>query len=181
MTLRRATLYIGGGTLLVAWFSSAASMSLGRNSRRPSTDRRDTSSRTDALAISVQTQARRLAQRLATAPAPQQPVRNPFAFGALPVVRRATPLRMAAPESEPAPLAAAVVEPALVLVGLAERRTGDGVVRSAVISSDGQDLIMAEVGTVLLSQYTVTSIGNDAVELRETSTGRSRRLSLERP
>jgi hypothetical protein len=181
MTLRRATLYIGGGTLLVAWFSSAASVSLGRNSRRPSTADRDTSARTDALAVSVQTQARRLAQRLATAPAPQQPTRNPFAFGALPGVRRATPARMAAPEPEPAPLAAAIVEPALVLVGLAERRTGDGVVRSAVISTDGQDLIMAEVGTVLLGQYTVTSIGNDAVELSETSTGRSRRLVLQNP
>jgi hypothetical protein len=55
------------------------------------------------------------------------------------------------------------------------------VVRSAVITSDGQDLIMAEVGTVLLGQYTVTAIANDAVELRETSTGRSRRLSLQRP
>jgi hypothetical protein len=181
MTLRRATLYIGGGTLLVAWFSSAASVPLGRNPRRPSTANRDTSPRADALAVSVQTQARRLAQRLATAPAPQQPTRNPFAFGALPVVRRATPVRMAAPEPEPAPLAAAIVEPALVLVGLAERRTGDSVVRSAVISTDGQDLIMAEVGTVLLGQYTVTSIGNDAVELNETSTGRSRRLSLQRP
>ena len=180
MTLRRATLYVGGGTLLVAWFSSAASMSLGRYSRRPSTVDRDTSPRTDALAVSVQTQARRLAQRLAKAPVPQQPIRNPFAFGALPVVRRATPARMAAPEPEPAPLAAAIVEPAMVLVGLAERRVGDGVVRSAVISGDGLDLIMAEVGTVILG-YTVTSIGNDAVEMKETSTGRFRRLVLQHP
>ena len=28
---------------------------------------------------------------------------------------------------------------------------------------------MVEVGTVLLGQYTVTSIGNDSVELREAS------------
>jgi hypothetical protein len=181
MTLRRATLYIGGGTLLVAWFSSAASVSLGRNPRRPSSTDRDASPGVDALAASVQSQARRLAQRLAAAPVPQQPTRNPFAFGALPVVRRVTPARMVAPEPEPAPLAPAIVEPALVLVGLAERRTGDAVVRSAVISSDGQDLIMAEVGTVLLGQYTVTSIGNDAVEMKETSTGRFRRLVLQAP
>ena len=50
--------------------------------------------------------------------------RNPFAFGALPVVRRATPARMAAPEPEPAALAAAIVEPAL---GPGRpRRTSDG-------------------------------------------------------
>jgi len=180
MTLRRATLYIGGGTLLVAWFSSAASVSLGRNPRRPLPAERDTASRTEALAVSVQTQARRLAQRLATAPTPQQPVRNPFAFKAL-SDRRATPARVAAPEPEPAPLMAAVVEPALVLIGLAERQNGDGVVRSAVISGDGLDLIMAEVGTVVLGQYTVTSIGNDAVEMKETSTGRFRRLVLQNP
>ena len=42
MTLRRATLYLGGGTLLVAWFSSAASVSLGRIRAALTTADRDT-------------------------------------------------------------------------------------------------------------------------------------------
>ena len=180
MTLRRATLYIGGGTLFAAWFSSAASLSLGRGARPASPADRDTDPPAQALAVSVQTQARRLRQRLAAAPTPQQPLRNPFAFRSVPVVR-STPA--ARPEVEPAALAPApaVLEPPLLLVGLAERQNGDKMVRSAVISSDGQDLIMAEVGAVVLGRYTVTSIGSDAVEMKDTATGGVRRLVLQAP
>jgi hypothetical protein len=67
----------------------------------------------------------------------------------------------------------------LLLVGLAEHRNGDVLVQSAAISSNGEDLIMAEVGTVVLGRYTVTSIGSDAVELKDASTGRVRRLVLQ--
>ena len=86
MTLRRATLYVAGGTLLVAWFSSAASMSLGRNSRRTPQVVAD-SAPAQNLAVSVQTQARRLKERLAVAPLPQEPTRNPFASGQAPETR----------------------------------------------------------------------------------------------
>ena len=184
MTLRRATLYIGGGTLFAAWFSSAASLSLGRGARPASPADRDTDPPAQALAVSVQTQARRLRQRLAAAPTPQQPLRNPFAFRPVPVVR-STPA--ARPEVEPAALAPApaVVEPPLLLVGLAERQNGDKLVRSAMISpgdsNGGQDLIMVEVGAVVLGRYTVTSIGSDAVEMKDTVTGGVRRLVLQTP
>ena len=73
----------------------------------------DTSPRADALAVSVQTQARRLAQRLAPAPAPQQPTRNPFAFGALPAVRQATPAPHRRAGAGTRPARAAIGEPAL--------------------------------------------------------------------
>jgi hypothetical protein len=180
MTLRRATLYIGGGTLLVAWFSSAASLSLGRGARPVSVADRDATSPAQALAVSVQTQARRLQQRLATAPTPQQPVRNPFAFRPLPVVRQTPTAAPAEPEPESAPVPT-VIEPPLVLVGLGERRTGDTLVRSAMISSEGQDLILAEVGTAILGRYTVSAIGSDAVEMTDAVTGGVRRLILQNP
>ena len=67
----------------------------------------------------------------------------------------------------------------LLLVGLAERRNGDVLVRSAAISSTGEDLIMADVGSVIVGRYTVTSIGSDAVEMKDGSTGRIRRLVLQ--
>jgi hypothetical protein len=179
MTLRRATLYIGGGTLLVAWFSSAASLSLGRSPRRPQrTGEDNTVLAAQGLAVSVQSQARRLKERLAAAPLPQQPLRNPFAFSHEPVVRTA-PAAMRAPAAVSAPAEIVASEPPLLLIGLAERRSGDTIVRSAVVSSDGQELIMAEVGTVLLGRYKVTAIGSDAVELEETATGRTRRLVLQ--
>ncbi len=176
MTLRRATLYIGGGTLLAAWFSSAASVSLGRRSHVPQPDR-DAAVPAQAITASVQAQARRLKQRLATAPTPQRPLRNPFSFRTVPATAAAPVVRASAPE--PLPLVLPVMEPPLLLVGLAERQNGEARVRSAVISSDGQELIMAEVGTVLLGRYTVTAIGNDAVEMTDASTGRSRRLALQ--
>ena len=82
MTLRRATLYVAGGTLLVAWFSSAASMSLGRNSRRAA-GRRD-SAPAQNLAVSVQTQARRLKERLAVARCRRNPSGTPSRSGPRP-------------------------------------------------------------------------------------------------
>jgi hypothetical protein len=177
MTLRRATLYIGGGTLLAAWFSSAASVSFGHRSPNLSQVDRDAVVPAQAITASVQAQARRLRQRLATAPTPQQPLRNPFSFRTVPAAASAPVMRP--PAREQVPTVPPVVEPPLMLVGLAERQNGEARVRSAVISADGQELIMAEVGTILLGRYTVTSIGTDAVEMTDTSTGRSRRLALQ--
>ena len=94
MTLRRATLYIGGGSLLVAWFSSAASVSLRRTPPRAFSEGQSVAAPTDGVAEAVQAQSRRLRQRLATAPLPQQPLRNPFAFRPAPSASaRARPRR----------------------------------------------------------------------------------------
>src|SRR5262245_53643219 len=178
MTLRRATLYVAGGTLLVAWFSSAASMSLGRNPRRAPQVIAD-SAPAQNLAVSVQTQAKRLKERLAVAPLPQQPVRNPFAFRPAPESRVAPVSRAAVPVPTTAPVEMVIPDVPLLLVGLAEHRNGDALVRSAAISSNGEDLIMADVGSVVVGRYTVTSIGSDAVEMKDGSTGRIRRLVLQ--
>lgn len=178
MTLRRATLYVAGGTLLVAWFSSAASMSLGRNPRRAPQVVAD-SAPAQNLAVSVQTQARRLKERLAVAPLPQQPTRNPFAFRPAAEIRPAPVTRAAVPVATTAPVEMVIPDVPLLLVGLAEHRNGDVLVRSAAISSNGEDLIMAEVGTVIVGRYTVTSIESDAVEMKDGSTGRIRRLALQ--
>jgi hypothetical protein len=178
MTLRRATLYVAGGTLLVAWFSSAASMSLARNPRRAPQVVTDTAP-AQTLAISVQTQAKRLKERLAAAPLPQQPIRNPFAFRPAPELRVAPVSRALVPVPTTAPTEMVIPDVPLLLVGLAEHRNGDGLVRSAAISSNGEDLIMADVGSVIVGRYTVTSIGSDAVEMKDGSTGRIRRLVLQ--
>jgi hypothetical protein len=178
MTLRRATLYVAGGTLLVAWFSSAASMSLGRNARRAPLVLAD-SAPAQNLAVSVQTQARRLKERLAVAPLPQQPIRNPFAFRPAPEIRIQPASRAPVPVPTTAPVEMVIPDVPLLLVGLAEHRNGDVQVRSAAISSNGEDLIMADVGSVIVGRYTVTSIGSDAVEMKDGSTGRIRRLVLQ--
>jgi hypothetical protein len=180
MTLRRATLYVAGGTLLVAWFSSAASMSLARNPRRAPQVVRPTAAPAQNLAVSVQTQAKRLKERLAVAPLPQQPSGILSRSGPHPnsALRRF--------RGQPVPRSDDRTDedghpgrPRCLLVGLAEHRNGDGLVRSAAISSNGEDLIMADVGSVIVGRYTVTSIGSDAVEMKDGSTGRIRRLVLQ--
>jgi len=177
MTLRRATLYVGGGSLLVAWFSSAASLSMRTPPRADGTPQTVTAV-TDGVAEAVQAPTRRLRQRLSAAPLPQQPLRNPFAFRPAPVETPSAVRVRAAAE----PLAAEPVipaEPRLELVGIAEQRTPDGAVRTAMIATEANELVMAAVGAAVLGRYTVTAIDGDGVSLIETSTGRTRRLVLQ--
>ena len=179
MTLRRATLYIGGGSLLVAWFSSAASVSLMRTPPRAFRETQSLAAPTDGVAATVQAQARRLRQRLATAPLPQEPLRNPFAFRPAPSPTPAA-VRVRAAVVETAAMEPLIPEePRLELVGIAEQRRADGAVRTAMIATESNDLVMAAVGAAVLGRYTVTAIDGDGVTLTETATGRTRRLVLQ--
>src|SRR3954468_18467303 len=163
MTLRRATVYIGGGSLLVAWFSSAASLSLARRPQPSLADSHTVSAPTDGVAEAVQAQARRLKQRLASAPLPQQPLRNPFAFRPAAVVpAAAVRTRPAAPAPPPEPLPPP--EPRLELIGVAEQATPTGVTRTAMIATESNQLIMVAVGGTVLDRYTVAAIGADRIE-----------------
>ena len=165
MTIRRAVLYTGGGTLLVAWFSSAASVSLQWSPRPAQTANVDTPSPVDDLAADMQAQARRLKQRLAAAPPPQRAspkslhVRNRRAAPAC--GDRSVPSRCRCSSS--------------VRAGSCTDRHGgrpaaQGVVRTAMIVTDVQDLIVAAVGDTVLQRYKVTAIGPDAVELADAAT-----------
>ena len=177
MTLRRATLYIGGGSLLVAWFSSAASLSLMRTPPRAFSERQSVAAPTDGVAEAVQAQSRRLRLRLATAPLPQQPLRNPFAFRPAP---SASPVRVRAAAAEPAAMEPVIPEePRLELVGIAEQRTPAGAVRTAMIATESNELLMAPLGAAVLGRYTIAVIDGDGVTLTEVATGRTRRLVLQ--
>lgn len=179
MTLRRATLYIGGGSLLVAWFSSAASLSLMRTPPRAFSEKQSIASPTDGVAEAVQAQTRRLRQRLAAAPLPQEPLRNPFAFRPAPSEAPAA-ARVRAAVAEPAAVEPSLPEePRLELVGIAEQRTPDGAVRTAMIATESNDLVMAAVGAAVLGRYTVAVVDGDGVTLTENATGRTRRLVLQ--
>ena len=176
MTLRRAALYVGGASLLAAWFSSAASLSLQRPPRVLGSDASPAPSATDDIAANIQRQAARLRQRLASPPLPQQPARNPFAFRAHPPKPRQQAAR---PVGTAAPVMELPAEPALLLVGMAERNRPEGVVRTAMITTPADDLILASVGDVVLHRYKVTAIGHDTVELTDVTTGQVRRISLQ--
>jgi hypothetical protein len=173
MTPTRAAAYIGLVSLLAAWFASAAGVI--RSPRAPRAPARTTGTSGDAVAFDVQAQAERLQRRLATAPTPQAPVRNPFTFHARPRVQVAAP---EAAEPAPPPEPAADPEPELALIGVAEDKTPAGLVRTAMIAGAGDQLTLAKVGQEVAGRYKVKAIGADAVELTDTATGGIRRLAL---
>ncbi len=178
MTVKRAGGYAVVFALLAAWLSSAAGV-IGQPERVSKTPPRSREAiATDAIAFDVQAQTERLKHRLATAPVPQQPIRNPFVFYSRPPAPRSA----AAPRPLP-PAAEPIVpdvpaEPELTLIGVAEEKKEQGIVRTALLSGPGEELLMAGVGQTVLGRYTVTAIGPDAVELRDISSDRIRRLGL---
>ena len=132
----------------------------------------------DAIAADVQSQAARLHERLAEAPAPSATVRNPFAFGA-PRVQHApgtADVVHAAVAADAVPGLAAA--PALLLMGIAEETTAAGPRRTAIIGGDGDAIFMVVEGESVAGRYKVTKIGGDAVELEDQTTKAYRRLAL---
>ena len=172
---RRIAAYLGGGCLLAAWLASAASTSR-QAAVEPPPPSAPATSNTEALAAGVQAQAARLRQRIAGAPAPAAPARNPFVFAA----RELAAPRLAPRRTEPVPAADAPVpaEPQFALVGVAEEQTADGIVRTAMITGDGDELFMLTEGQVLAGRYRVTVVGSDVVQLESLTTGAIRRLAL---
>ena len=176
MQVSRLAAYLFGAAVCGAWLASAAGVA--RPSRMPPPAAvAPEDIRLDALAADVQSQAVRLRQRLASAPAPEGTDRNPFTFRA-----QRQPVAPAA-ASRPAPLLPPVPvpdlgEPALELIGIAETRTPAGPVRTAMITGGRDELIMVTAGQRILSRYDVVAVSVDAVELRDVETGAIRRLAL---
>lgn len=173
---RRIAAYLGGGCLLAAWLASAASTSR-QAAVEPPPPSVPATSNTEALAAGVQAQAARLRQRIAGAPAPAAPARNPFVFAA----RELVPAPRLAPRRiEPGPATDAPVpaEPQFELVGVAEEQSANGIVRTAMITGDGDELFMLTEGQVLAGRYRVTVVGSDVVQLESLTTGAIRRLAL---
>jgi len=176
MSSRRAIAYIGGASLLLAWLAAASG-----DVRRPRPVRVPSqpgdAAVLESIASDVQAQADRLRHRLALAPAPT-PVRNPFAFemrDARAARRASAPMPAAAfDEAPPVPR-----EPLLALIGIAEQNTEKGLVRTAMISATGDDLLMVTEGQTVAVRYRVTTIGTDVVELKDLMTGATRRLALQ--
>jgi hypothetical protein len=173
MTPTRATTYVGLASVLVTWLAGAAGLSVTSNSPQPQPQRAETSA-TQALADEVQAQASRLRGRLASAPAPREPFRNPFAFASRAV--RPAPSSVATAQK---PLVAALPgEPPLQLVGVAERETSTGTVRTAMITADSDELFMLVEGESMGGRYRVKSVGAETVDLTDLVTGATRRLAL---
>lgn len=176
MTPARAAAYIGGATLLAAWLSSAAT----EQDPLPSPTAPQETSAADPIGFDVQAQAARLRAKLASAPVPKQPSRNPFAFAGRELPRDREVHAAAVPEPEPLAAGAPIdAEPALALVGMAEKQGPKGPLRTAVIAGEGDEVFLVTEGQEVAGRYRATAIAADAVELQDLSTGAIRRLVLQ--
>jgi hypothetical protein len=176
MTAKQTAAYTGGGLLLLAWLASAAG--LVRQDVPPVEPPEPVeTSGTTTLAADVQAQALRLKSRMASAPAPQTPSRNPFVFAP----REAPPRRERAVREAPAPVPQTIPapdQPAIDLVGVAEDQSPKGLERTAIIAALSGELFLVKEGDSIAARYRVKAIGKDAVELTDLVTGATRRLAL---
>jgi hypothetical protein len=131
---------------------------------------------TTNLAAEVQAQAQRLRSRLAKAPRPVEPVRNPFTFAPKESAPRSSRSPVTLPAVVEAPLLPA--EPAIELVGVAENKTEKGLERTAIVSTLSGDLFLVKEGESLAGRYKVKAVGADAIELTDILSGDTRRLAL---
>jgi hypothetical protein len=162
------TLWFAGGGLLATWFAVTP------------TDSPSTRLTTSAIARSVESRSQptdelnaqeaQLRRHLEVLP-PRPSARNPFRFGSSKSAARplaAEPGVEARPADAPVPL-----EPALRLSGIAEQKSGESTIRTAVISGDGQ-LYLVREGEAVAGRYRVVTIDSDAVTLGDDSGGQLR-------
>jgi hypothetical protein len=177
MNASRVTVWVVVAAASGAWLASAAGVTRQARITRVSPVPPETI-QLDTLALEVQTQAGRLRERLANAPAPRASDRNPFSFDSAPVRRHSPMADVAATAGTMVPVAPEVREPALELIGIAESNGPAGPVRTAMIAGEQNDLIMVAAGQRILGRYEVVTIGEDVVELKDVQTGATRRLIL---
>jgi hypothetical protein len=173
MTSQNVVVYGTCGAILVACLA-AANMPSQDAGAAMTHAAREARVHPDTIAADVQSQAARLHERMAEAPAPSAAVRNPFAFGESRVQRAAHDVAPAPAEAGPAVAPA----PALLLMGIAEETTPAGPRRTAVIGGEGDTIFMVVEGESVGDRYKVTKIGADAVELEDQATKGYRRLAL---
>jgi hypothetical protein len=165
---------VAGAATLTAWLASYAPPTRSAASRSSV----PTVARTEIAAAEIQREADRLHARLAEVGAYRDPARNPFRFGARRIRPQAQPVEPTL-TVEDVPSESAEEPPTLrlTLAGIAEEKVGDEIVRTAIISTPS-DVLLVKVGEPVDDRFTVAAVGTDAVELVRTDTGASVRLVL---
>jgi hypothetical protein len=138
----------------------------------------------DARGAALATEITRLRERLRPEATPREASRNPFVFRSTRAAVRGARVAAAAPVSDATAIAAALQPPQLVLslAGIAEDadRAGSGVVRTAILSGNGQVFLAKEGDTVTDRGvvFTVGKISTNAAELIDARDGSIHRLTL---
>ena len=175
MTATRAAAYLGATVLCAAWLASAAGI-VTRQASAPEQTPPVKTSGTESLAAEVEAPTERQHERMGTAPAPREPRPHPIALA-----RREEPksrTAVAATAQPPPAAPAAVPEPPLTLIGVAEQQTPEGLERTAIVTADSDEVYMLKEGDVLGARYRVKAVGPGSLELTDLVTGAARRLAL---
>lgn len=170
---------VGVGVLLIAaWLASAlnAPKAPAPQPRAPVVSK---SEQLSELRADVQMQAQRLRERLAEAPAPRPGTRNPFRFEPRPAPSSAVRAAVADADVPTPMIDAPPAEAILTLIGVAEEKKDDALVRTAIISGVGDELYLVVEGDEVAGQYRVRAVSAGAVELEHIATGTIRRLHLQ--
>ena len=178
MNVKRTTIIFVGGIALAAWFSAA--MTPGRP---PAVFRNVRPAPIDARGAALATEISRLHERLRPEATPREANRNPFVFRSTNGAARGA--RVAAEtRAEPAAIPVILEPPRLTLslAGIAEDadRAGSGVLRTAIISGNGQVFLVKEGDTVTDHGmvFNVGKISTDAADLIDARDGSINRLTL---
>ena len=171
MNVTRITTIAACGAL-ATWLAAAATSGNRDRVERPVVGRAPIDTQGDVLAGEIS----RLHDRLRPTVAPRQPSRNLLTFSP-----RQTPVPSLPPHTAvtavPEDVAPRPALPSLKLSGIAEDVTASGVVRTAIISAQGQVFLVKE-GESVMARYRVAKISSDVVELSDATDGSSLRLAL---
>jgi hypothetical protein len=169
--------WVSSATLPPATIPTTAPVPIAKASRnaRPGHQRAQGTRPRDVTTFDLNDAAERLRTRLSAAKQTRTPGRNPFEF---PRVAPAVPVAAVTAAAAPVPtMPIGPLPPPFDLTGVAEKKNGDVLERTAILSGNNQ-IYFAKAGERLLGRYEVTAVGADAVELREIEGGRLIRLGL---
>jgi hypothetical protein len=164
------TLWFAGGGLLATWFAvtpaNAPSTKLAADTAARSTESRR------QIIDELSAQESKLRQHLEVLPL-KPTARNPFRFADKPLAPAPRVSGRAAGDAPPPAAPTPLREPSLRLSGIAEQRSGQKTVRTAVLSGDGQLYLVGE-GETVAGRYRVMTIDSDAVTLQDDAGGELR-------
>jgi Tfp pilus assembly protein PilP len=170
----KSTTVAGLATVAATWLASYAPT--GRHAAPGSTV--PSAARTASAAEEIQREADRLHARLSQVTAYRDPARNPFRFvRPRPTYEAARPDPAITVEDLPHESSPSPPTLRLTLAGIAEDTVDGQQVRTAIISTPG-DVLLVKVGDRIGDQFTVAAVDVDAVELVRIDSGATVRLAL---
>jgi hypothetical protein len=174
MTWKSYAIVSGAGLVATYLASWAPTPSSERNVITP-----EQAVRSSTAASDIENEAARLQVRVRAEAAYRDPSRNPFRFGIVPVAPRPA-ARPSAP-AEPAAAAPVVTaSPVIILSGIASDIVNGVTERTAILSRDGQ-VLLVRAGDSAGPDHRVRTIETDAIELESTSDGSVTLLRLSMP